>query len=43
MSHKLHSVTVGLGVRRAERGETKRNFLHASQLQHLAQLTKQVS
>jgi len=43
MSHKLHGVTMGLGVRRTERRETKCNFLHTIQLQHFAQLAEQVS
>lgn len=42
LSHKLHRVTMGLGVRRAERGETESNFLHTRQLEHLAHLAEQV-
>ena len=42
LSYKLHRVTMGLGIRRTERGKTKSNFLHARQFQHLAQLAEQV-
>lgn len=42
LSYKLHCVTMGLRVRRTERGETKSNFLHTRQLEHLTQLAEQV-